>query len=60
MRIITHTCSNCKTVIAGNVLEAKRVMECPGVECETVIRFDDLQVEDKEYFIKNKQDYEIN
>jgi len=42
MRIITHTCPDCGTVVAANELEANRVLKYPGLGCETVLRFEDL------------------
>ncbi|MDZ7746863.1 MAG: hypothetical protein U5K28_10245 [Halobacteriales archaeon] len=40
MRIITHTCPACGTVVAANELEDNRVMKCPGLGCEEVLEFD--------------------
>jgi len=59
MRIITLTCPDCSTVVAANELEAERVMNCPGLGCETVLRFDDLPEDDREFFIDNRDDYQI-
>lgn len=60
MRIITHTCEECRTIIAANVLEDRRIMKCPGVSCENVIRFTDLPVEDREYFLEHIDQYQID
>ncbi|WP_435333079.1 hypothetical protein [Haloarchaeobius sp. TZWWS8] len=57
MRIITHICSNCGTVVAANELERHRVMKCPGVTCETVLRFQDLDEEEREFFLENAEQY---
>lgn len=59
MRIITHTCSNCGTIVSANELEANRVMKCPGLSCDHVLRFEDLSDEDREYFLENTDRYEL-
>jgi hypothetical protein len=59
MKIITDTCPDCGTIIAGNVLESHRVMKCPGLDCETVRRFDDLPQEDQEYIEDNLEKYRM-
>lgn len=59
MRIITHTCPVCGTLVSANELESNRVMKCPGLNCENVLRFDDLPTEAREYFLGNKTQYEI-
>ena len=57
MRIITDTCPDCGTIVAGNVLERHRVMKCPGLECETVRRFDALPETDREHILANLEKY---
>lgn len=59
MRIITHTCPDCGTIVAANELEANRVMKCPGLGCEEVLRFEDLPEEAREYFLEHKEQYQI-
>ena len=59
MRIITDTCPDCGTIVAGNVLERHRVMKCPGLGCETVRRFDDLPEDDQEYITGNLEKYRM-
>lgn len=59
MHIITHSCSSCDTVVAANVLEDNRVMKCPGVDCEELLRFDELPEEEQTYYLENKNDYEM-
>lgn len=59
MRIITHTCPECGTVVAANELEVHRIMKCPGLHCETVLRFDDLADEEQQHFIENRDQYEL-
>jgi hypothetical protein len=57
MKIIADTCLDCGTIVAGNVLEQHRVMKCPGLDCETVRRFDDLPEDDQEYILSNLERY---
>jgi DNA-directed RNA polymerase subunit RPC12/RpoP len=59
MRIITYTCPDCGTITAGNVLEKHREMKCPGLVCNRVIRFSDLQEPDQQYMLENPELYEI-
>jgi len=57
MRIITHTCPNCGTVVSANELEGNRVMKCPRLDCPKVFRFDDLPDADREFFLENAEQY---
>jgi hypothetical protein len=59
MRIITHSCPACGTVVAANELESNRVMKCPGFDCQRVLRFDSLPKEAREHFIENRDQYQI-
>lgn len=59
MRIVTLTCPDCGTVVAANELEANRVMGCPGLDCEAVLRFADLPAADREHFLENREQYQI-
>lgn len=59
MRIITTTCPNCGTVVSANELEANRVMKCPGLTCEEVLRFENIPSEDREHFLNNRERYRI-
>ena len=59
MKIITHRCEECGTVVAANELESRRVMKCPGSECEAVLRFDDLSEEDQNHFLENRDQYQL-
>lgn len=59
MRIITHTCPDCGTVVSANELEAERVMKCPRLGCETVLRFDDLTDEERRFFLNNHERYRL-
>ena len=59
MRIITHSCPDCGTVVAANELESNRVMKCPGLNCQTVLRFKDIPEEARGYFLENRERYEI-
>jgi uncharacterized paraquat-inducible protein A len=60
MRIITHQCPDCDTVVAANELEDNRVMKCPGLGCETVLRFTDLPEDDRSYFLENRDRYRLD
>jgi hypothetical protein len=60
MRIITLTCPKCGTVVAGNVLEDRRVMKCPGLNCEYVLRFEELSENDQTHLVENRQKYIID
>lgn len=57
MRIITHTCSDCGTITAGNVLESRREMKCPGKGCENIIKYSDLAADDRAYILNNRDIY---
>lgn len=59
MKISTLTCDECGTVVAANELEQRRVMKCPGLHCESVLRFEDLPAEEREHFIENRDQYTI-
>jgi len=59
MRIITHACPACGTVVAANELESRRVMKCPGLGCEEVHRFEELGDEKCEYILENKEQYRM-
>ncbi|WP_348611340.1 hypothetical protein [Halobaculum rarum] len=59
MRIITHTCPVCGTVVAANELEDNRVMKCPGLGCQEVLRFEDLSEDAREHFLEHRDRYQI-
>ena len=59
MRISTHSCPACGTVVAANELEANRVMKCPGLGCEEVLRFADLPAGAREHFLDNREQYQM-
>lgn len=59
MRIITHTCTDCGTILAANELEERRVMKCPGVDCEAVLRFEDLPPDAREHFLDHEEQYRL-
>ncbi|QLH77284.1 hypothetical protein HZS55_08255 [Halosimplex rubrum] len=59
MKIITHTCSDCGTVVSANELEDRRVTKCPGLDCEAVLRFSDLPERDREHFLDNRERYRL-
>ena len=59
MRIITHTCPLCGTVVAANELESNRVVKCPGLGCQEVLHFNDLTEEEQEFFITHRDQYQM-
>ncbi|KAA9397863.1 hypothetical protein Har1130_06740 [Haloarcula sp. CBA1130] len=59
MRITTHTCPSCGTVVAANELESNRVMKCPGLDCHEVLRFENLPEDAREHFLENRERYQI-
>lgn len=59
MRVITHTCPNCGTVVAANELEDRRIMTCDGRSCDEILRFTDLPEDDREHFLENREKYTI-
>jgi hypothetical protein len=59
MRIITHTCPACGTIVAANELEANRVMKCPGLGCQEVLRFEALPEDAREHFLENRDRYQL-
>ena len=59
MKIITHSCTSCGTVVAANELEANRVMKCPGLSCENVLKFDELPDDEQDFFLDNADQYEL-
>lgn len=59
MRIITLSCPDCGTVVAANELETHRVMKCPGLGCEHVLRLDDLPAGQREYVLENRDQYRL-
>lgn len=59
MRIVTLTCPDCSTIVAANVLEDHRVMKCPGLGCEAVLRFSDLPEADREHVLEHRERYRL-
>jgi len=59
MRIITLACPTCGTVVAGNVLEDRREVKCPGLGCKEVLRFSDLEEADREHILANREQYRM-
>jgi len=59
MRIITHTCPACGTIVAANELENNRVMKCPGLGCQEVLRFEELSEDARKHFLENRDRYQI-
>ena len=58
MRIITHSCPACGTVVAANELESNRVMKCPRLGCQEALRFKDLPDDTREHFLDNRDSYQ--
>jgi len=59
MRIYTLTCPDCGTIVAANELESNRVQKCPGLDCENVIRFEDLPETAREHILSHAEKYDI-
>lgn len=59
VRIITTACPECETIVAGNVLEAYREMKCPGLDCDVVLRFSDLDLDEQEHILDNPERYRV-
>ena len=59
MRIITHTCPACGTIVSANELEANRVMKCPGLDCDEVLRFEDIPEADRDHYLENEAQYQL-
>ena len=59
MKIYTLTCADCGTIVAANELERRRVMTCPGLGCESTLRFTDLPETDRTTFLENRERYHI-
>lgn len=60
MRIMTHSCPDCRTVVAANELEERRVMKCPGLGCEAILQFEDLPPDEREYFLEHRDQYRLD
>ena len=59
MRIDTTTCQDCGTVIAVNVLLTERMLNCPGLGCEAIHRFDELPQEVQSHYEANRGRYRL-
>jgi phage FluMu protein Com len=59
MRVITIQCPACGTVVAENALERYRVLECPGLDCDRMLRFDSLPTENREYVREHIEQYQV-
>jgi hypothetical protein len=59
MKIFTLQCSECSTIVAANVLEDTRVMKCPGLDCEEVLRFEQLSEAEQEHVVANRDQYRM-
>ena len=59
MKVFTLTCTDCGTVVAGTELERRRVIHCPGLDCEATLRFRDLSEEARSEILENPDRYRI-
>lgn len=59
VKIITTTCPDCGTLVAGNVLETRRELRCPGLQCDQILRFEDLSPEDQQHLIEHSERYRM-
>lgn len=59
MEIYTLTCSSCGTIVAANELEKRRVMTCPGLECEEILRFESLPDDQQEHVEEYRERYRM-
>ncbi len=57
MRVINLKCPACGTIVAGNVLETRREMKCLGLDCEEILRFSDLPIDEREHMLANREKY---
>ena len=60
VRIITHTWPECGTIVAGNVLETRRDMKCPNIDCSAVLRFSDLPTDEQQHIENHRDEYTID
>lgn len=60
MRIVTLTCPDCDTIVAANELEEHRVIKCPGLGCEAVLRFEDLPEDDRQHVLDHRERYRMD
>jgi hypothetical protein len=59
MKIVTLTCPDCGTIVAGNVLERHRLMPCPGLDCDRELGFADLPATDRRFVENNAEQFRI-
>lgn len=59
MKIFTHTCPDCGTIVAGNILEERREMKCPRTNCDAILRFSDLPEAARTHLEEHRDRYEI-
>lgn len=45
-------------MVSANELEEHRVMKCPGLDCETTLRFEDLPERERDHFLENRSKYQ--
>lgn len=59
MRNITLTCDECGSIVAGNVLEKRRRVACPGVDCSETLHFEELSNEEQHHLVAHADKYQI-
>ena len=59
MKVYTLSCPDCGTVVAANELESTRVQKCPGLDCNTVLRFEDLPPDARQHILDHAEKYDI-
>lgn len=59
MKVYTLSCPDCDTVVAANELESNRIQKCPGIDCNTILRFEYLPAEARDHIINNAEKYTI-
>jgi len=59
VKIITHSCPECGTIVAGNVLERRRDLKCPNIECSNVLRFSDLPKSEQQHIENHREEYTL-
>jgi hypothetical protein len=59
MRIITLACEECGSIVAGNVLEQKGRVDCPGPNCDQTLQIETLTDDEQRHLLNNAEKYSI-
>ena len=59
MKVYTLSCPDCGTIVAANELETNRNQKCPGLDCNTILRFEDLTAEARQHILDHAEKYDI-